>query len=125
MLNTKQYLLEFGSSMALYTAAIFFSFSFLAANPNSPWQIWISILPILPAIIATVAVIRAQVKLDELQQKVQLLSFAISFVIVGLTTFTYGFLENVGFPKIPFVWIFPFMIATWGIATPVIARLYQ
>jgi ABC-type Na+ efflux pump permease subunit len=125
MLNKKQYATEFGSSIILYTAAILFSISFLSSNPDTPWRVWVSLLPVLPALLATIAVIRALRKLDELQQKIQLMSFASSFAIVGLSTFTYGFLENVGFPHIPYVWVFPFMIATWGLATPVVARIYK
>lgn len=125
MLNKKQYIIEFGASIILYTAAIFFSISFLRSNPDTPWGVWISLLPVLPALLATLAVIRALIKLDELQQKIQLMSFASSFAIVGLSTFTYGFLENVGYPHIPYLWVFPFMIATWGLATPVIASIYK
>ncbi|WKD49273.1 hypothetical protein [Microbulbifer spongiae] len=125
MLNTKQYLIEFGLSMVLYIIAIFFSISFLVNNPHTPWKVWISLLPILPAILATIAVIRALKRLDELQQRIQMMSFAISFAIVGLITFSYGFLENAGYPHIPYVWIFPFMIATWGISTPIVASVYK
>ena len=125
MLNTKQYLIEFGLSMVLYSVAIFFSISFLVNNPDTPWSVWISLLPIIPAMLATIAVIRALNRLDELQKRIQMMSFAISFAIVGLSTFTYGFLENVGFPHIPYVWVFPFMIATWGIATPFVASVYK
>ena len=124
MLNTKQYFLEFGSSMVLYTGAIIFSISILSTHPDTPWKVWISLLPVFPAILATIAIIRALKKLDELQQRIQLMSFATSFAIVALSTFTYGFLENVGFPHIPYVWVLPFMVATWGLTTPVIARLY-
>lgn len=125
MLNKKQYIMEFGASMILYAVAIFFSISFLASNSESSWGVWISLLPVLPAILATIAVIRALKKLDELQQKIQLMSFASSFAIVGISTFTYGFLENVGFPPIPYLWVFPFMIITWGLATPIVAKSYK
>lgn len=125
MFNKKQYAIEFGASMILYTVAIFFSISFLSSNPGTPWGVWVSLLPVLPALLATIAVIRALRKIDELQQKIQLMSFACSFAIVGLSTFTYGFLENVGYPHIPYLWVFPFMIATWGLATPVVARMYK
>lgn len=125
MLHTRQYFIEFGSSMALYIVVLFFSISHLSANPDSPWTVWVSLLPVLPAGAATVALIRALRKLDELQQQIQLMSFAISFAIVGLATFTYGFLENVGFPHIPYVWVFPFMIATWGLTTPAVALAYR
>jgi len=125
MLNSKQYIIEFGSSVILYTLAIIFSISFLASNPETPWGVWVSVLPVFPAILSTIAIIRALRKLDELQQKIQLMSFAISFAIVGLSTFTYGFLENIGFPHIPYVWVFPFMIASWGLATPVVSIIYK
>ncbi|AFJ02642.1 hypothetical protein Q7C_1493 [Methylophaga frappieri] len=125
MLNSKQYLIEFGSSMALYTLAIFFSIGFLIMYPQSPWRIWVALLPVVPALMATAAIIRAVARLDELQQRIQLMSFALSFAIVGLSTFTYGFLENVGFPSIPYVWILPFMMVVWGFATPFVARMYK
>lgn len=125
MFNTKHYLLGMGLSMALYAGALFFSISFLLASPESPWKVWVSLLPVLPVLLTTVVVIRALGQLDELQQRIQLQGFATSFAVVGLATFSYGFLENVGFPHIPYVWVFPFMIATWGLSTPLIARLYK
>lgn len=125
MLTTKRYFVEFGFSMVLYVLAIAFSVSFLVSNPQSSWRVWVSLLPVLPAVLATVAVIRALKQLDELQQRIQMMSFAISFAVVGLTTFTYGFLENVGFPHLPYVWVFPFMIATWGLTTPIVAKVYR
>ncbi|MEM7692131.1 MAG: hypothetical protein AAF991_11745 [Pseudomonadota bacterium] len=125
MLNKKQYAIEFGSSMVLYSLSIFASVGFLIKHPDSPWKVWISVTPMIPAILATIAVLRALRQLDEMQRSIQMNSFAISFLIVGLVTFTYGFLENVGFPHIPFLWIFPFMIATWGICTPFVAKSYK
>jgi len=125
MSQIKQYSLEFGSSMLLYILAIFFSVSFLNNNPEHSLKVLVSVLPVLPALLATWAVIRHLGRLDEFMQRVQLMSFATSFALVGLGTFTYGFLENVGFPHIPYVWIFPMMIAVWGLTTPVIMRLYK
>lgn len=125
MLNAKQQLIEFGFSIILYAIAVFFSISFLTNNPNTSWSFWVSVIPVLPALMVTIAIIRRIFKLDELQQRIQLISFAISFAVVGLTTFTYGFLENVGVPHIPYVWIFPLMIATWGISNVIVARVYK
>jgi len=125
MLNTKQYIIEFGLAMLLYSVAIFSSVFFLVSKPDSPWVVLVALIPIVPAILAIVAVLRRLKQLDELQQRIQFMSFAISFAVVGLATFTYGFLENVGFPHIPYVWVFPFMIATWGISTHIVAREYK
>lgn len=125
MLNTKEYYKEFGISMLLYVTAIFFSVYYLKSNPDSSIKVLITLLPVIPAIMCAIAVIRALKKLDELQQKIQILSLSVSFMIVGLATFSYGFLENIGYPHIPYVWIFPFMIATWGISTRLISRQYS
>ncbi len=125
MLNTKEYYKEFGFSMLLYLIAIFFSVYYLKSNPDSSIKVLVTLLPVIPAILCALAVIRALQKLDELQLKIQILSLSISFMIVGLATFTYGFLENIGYPHIPYVWIFPFMIATWGISSKIISRQYN
>lgn len=117
--------MEFGVSIALYTVMLMISLTLLLSFSDSPWQYAIAVLPIIPAIMVTVAVLRGLKQLDEMQKHIQLMSFAISFVIVGLTTFTYGFLENTGLPHIPYVWIFPFMIVSWGLTTPLVSRLYQ
>ena len=125
MLDKKRYALEFGSSIVLYTIAVFASVSFVATHPDSTWTVWVSVTPVIPALLATIAVVRALRQLDELQRSIQMQSFAVSFSIVGLVTFTYGFLENAGFPHIPFLWIFPFMIATWGVCTPLVSLSYR
>ena len=93
--------------------------------PESVWRIPMALLPVVPMIFCIIAVIRHLATMDELQQKVQLLSFATSFAVVGLATFTYGFLENVGAPHIPYVWVFPAMIAVWGITNPLVMKRYQ
>ncbi len=125
MLNKKKYLIEFGTSIGIYSAAIFFSISFIRSHPDSPLNTWIALLPVLPTAFAICAVIRALKSLDELQQRLQGMSLMISFTLVGFGSFSYGLLENVGFPSIPTLWIFPLMIATWGLVTPMIARGYR
>jgi hypothetical protein len=62
---------------------------------------------------------------DELQQRVQLLATSFSAAVTGLVTFSYGFLENVGFPKFPTFLIFPMLIAIWGISLGYFSRKYQ
>lgn len=64
-------------------------------------------------------------RMDELQRRIQLEAFAFSFGVTGIVTFSYGLLVNVGFPPISWVWIFPLMIALWGIGAGVATRRYQ
>ena len=53
--------------------------------------------------------------MDELQRRIQLEAFAFGFGATGFVTFSYGLLTYVGFPVISWVWIFPLMVALWGI----------
>jgi hypothetical protein len=64
-------------------------------------------------------------RMDELQRRIQLEAFAFGFGVTGIVTFSYGLLVYVGFPPISWVWIFPLMIALWGIGAGVATRRYQ
>ena len=42
-----------------------------------------------------------------------------------LIPFAYGFLENAGFPQLSYIWVFPVMIALWGIGGAIALRRYR
>lgn len=123
-MNLKQYIKEFSISMFLYIIAVFFSIMYLEKHSDSSVNTIAAMLPVIPAILMVIVLIRALGKMDELQLIIQMKSFAISFLIVGLATFTYGFLENLGYPKVSLIWIFPFMISTWGLTVSFVKRSY-
>jgi hypothetical protein len=56
---------------------------------------------------------------------IQLEALAFSFALTGVLTFSYGLLAFVGFPAISWVYIFPLMIALWGVGQAVAKRRYQ
>ncbi|MCI0552584.1 MAG: hypothetical protein L0287_16660, partial [Anaerolineae bacterium] len=79
-------------------------------------------LPVFFVIVSLMRMIRDS---DELQQRVQLLAISLSAALTGLITFSYGFLENVGFPKFPTFFVFPMLILIWGISLGYFTRRYQ
>lgn len=89
------------------------------------WQVMISLSPAVPVAFVILAMLRALRDSDELQQRVQLLATAFSAALTGFITFSYGFLENVGFPKFPTFLVFPMLIAIWGISLGYFSRRYQ
>jgi hypothetical protein len=89
------------------------------------WQIIISLAPAIPVAFVILAIMRMLNDSDELQQRVQLLATSFSAAVTGLVTFSYGFLENVGFPKFPTFFIFPMLIAIWGISLGYFSRKYR
>ena len=122
----KRYFKEFGISMGFYFVLLIGSVTVLT-NFELPKaaQIAITLIPVIPTIFVIVAVMRALRDSDELQQKIQLQAVTFSAIVTGLITFTYGFLENVGFPHLPLLFIFPLMLALWGIGAGIFARNYQ
>ncbi|MDQ8953389.1 hypothetical protein RFH42_10500 [Acinetobacter rudis] len=65
------------------------------------------------------SVIRLITQLDELQRQIQLYALAFAFTGTALTTFSYGFLENIGFPHFPIFMVWPVMATLWGVGVAI------
>ena len=122
----RRYMKELFSAMAAYTLILITSLSVLKNYEFTKfWQIVISLFPAIPVAFVILAIMRLLKDSDEMQQRVQLLATSFSAAVTGLITFSYGFLENVGFPKFPTFFIFPMLIAIWGISLRYFSRKYQ
>ncbi|HCR72717.1 MAG TPA: hypothetical protein DIW23_14835 [Anaerolineae bacterium] len=122
----KRYFKEFGIAMGTYVVAVIVSTTILN-NFEFPKfaQIVITLIPVVPTIFVVVAILRALRESDELQQRIQLQAVTFSAITTGLITFSYGFLENVGFPPFPSIWILPIMFMLWGISLGYFWKKYQ
>ena len=122
----KRYTKEFVLSMGAYVIAVIASTSLLkdAEFPKAA-QITIAIAPIIPTFFVIVAILRALRDSDELIRRIQLQAVVFSAITTGLITFTYGFLENIGFPNFPTIWILPMMFALWGLSLGYFNQSYQ
>lgn len=89
------------------------------------WQVVISLSPAVPVAFVILAMLRALRDSDELQQRVQLLATSFSAALTGFVTFSYGFLENIGFPEFPTFLVFPMLVAFWGISLGYFNKRYQ
>jgi hypothetical protein len=61
------------------------------------------------------AIIRHVSRIDEYQRLRMLESFSIAMAITGAVTFTYGFLETAGFPKVSMFSVWIVMGVSWGL----------
>jgi ABC-type transport system involved in cytochrome bd biosynthesis fused ATPase/permease subunit len=122
----KRYYKEFFISMTFYVILLIASIMCIE-NFNLPQAIKIIVvlIPVIPTIFVIIAIMRALQDSDELQQKVQLNAITFSAITTGLITFSYGFLENIGFPSFPTIWILPIMFFLWGISLGYFWRKYQ
>jgi branched-subunit amino acid permease len=125
---TKRYLREFIYSMIAYVLTLIPSI--LAVNslkdyPFTPARVLVALTPVVPVAFMVYFFIRYLNNIDELQQRIQLLSIGFAAGTTGLLAFSYGFLENVGFPRISLLWVFPILILLWGLGQAYISRRYQ
>ena len=112
----RRYMREFFLAMGIYVVFLLTSVTLLNKYDFARgWQIVISLAPALPVVFVMIAIMRLLVDSDELQQRVNLMATTFAAVLTGLITFSYGFLENVGFPKLPTFAIFPMLFVFWGI----------
>lgn len=122
----KKYTRDFTLAMVLYSVAIFASIP-IAKDPaySQLLRALAALSPIIPSLMALRALIVFYRTMDELWQKVHSEAAITSFLITGMVSFSYGLLENAGFPNMPFTVIFPFSIAVWGLALPIVSRRYK
>lgn len=113
----KRYLVEFGSSMFAYAVVLIAAVEVIQRFPHAAWRIPVAVAPVIPICFALWAFLRALGRMDELQRRIQLNAIGIGFGATGIVTFTYGFLELVGFPMMSYLWVLPMMAVFWGIGT--------
>jgi hypothetical protein len=122
----KRYFKEFGISMGFYVIAVIVSTTILNTFefPQIA-QIIITLIPVIPTIFVVISIMRALNDSDELQKRIQLQAVTFSAITNGLITFSYGFLENIGFPSFPTIWVLPIMFFLWGVSLGYFWKKYQ
>ena len=101
----KRYYIEMGVAITLYTVLLLVSVILLKDHQEMAMalKIVITLLPVIPAGLMCWAVVRNMRTLDEMHLRIQYEALGFAFAASALLTFTYGFLENVGFPHVSWV----------------------
>lgn len=122
----KIYTRDFGISMVLYVAAVF-GINMVPGIEEMPmWQATIiALVPTLPILLAVKASLKFHKSMDELQKQIAMESTTVAFLTVGLGSFSYGFLQGVGFPRLDVIWIFPLLVIVQGVAHAFVQRKYK
>lgn len=95
--------------LAAYAGMLIFSQWLLSNGIEArPARILIALSPMLPAAFICWVIVHSLRNLDEMQRQLQYEALAISFMGTAFITFSYGFLEGVGFPKLS-------MFSVWGL----------
>lgn len=119
----KRYAMEMLGCFVAYTVLLVLSLRLLAHGvDDQTLRIVITLLPVIPAAIICWVVLRMLFRVDEMQRKLQFEALAFAFAGTGLITLGYGFLENVGLPRLSMFAVWPLMAALWVLGG-VIGRL--
>lgn len=122
----RRYMRELLIAMSVYIVILIASISILERTELPKiWRVVITLLPAIPVAVVILAIMRMLIDSDELQQRIQLFATAFSAALTGFITFSYGFLENVGFPKFSTFLVFPMLILFWGLSLGYFTRRYQ
>lgn len=116
-MNKSRAVLELVLAITFYVVILIISLKALTHIENQSLKVLVSLLPVLPVILVIWVIIRQFIRFDELQRKIQLQALAISFLGTAFLSFSYGFLENIGFPKLTMFIVWPMMGTFWSMST--------
>ncbi|SHN27876.1 hypothetical protein [Rhizobacter sp. OV335] len=122
----RRYLFELGAAMLAYGLVLCSSIFLLKTGYfEGPSATLVALLPTLPCIAACWAILRQFRRLDELQMRVQLEALGFAFAGTALLTFSYGFLEGVGWRPLSMFTVWPLMAVLWVVGGLIAARRYR
>lgn len=99
--------------LILYIGTLAFAMQWLAANPNTGWRYVVALAPMLPGIWMALGMLRAMVRLDELERRILLEAAAGSFAITLLLMLSMGLLGFAGLAQLNGVYIAGLMAMLW------------
>ena len=108
------YLIEMFSGLAIYMLLLVAALRYAPGVADPALRTAFMVSPMIGFGLALWAIVRQFVRMDEYMHLRQLQAIAIAAAVTAGWTFTYGFLENVGYPKLSMFTVWPVMGAVWG-----------
>lgn len=109
------YYRELGLSMLVYIVLLFGAIKLGRPMPDGALRTAILVMPIIGFLLAIWAIARHLRRSDEYMRQNMLETFAIGAALTAAVTFTYGFLETAGFPRISMFAVWPIMGSSWAL----------
>jgi len=110
-----RYFIEMLGGFFLYALILVISIDVGRPMPKGIGRTLILVSPMIPFLLVVWVVVRQIRRLDEYQRLVTLENIAIAAGVTAGWTFTYGFLENAGFPLLSMFNVWPIMGFVWAI----------
>ena len=112
-------------ALGFYVVVLVLSIEAISKFHLGWWRIPVALAPVLPCLLVVRAMLAFFSRCDELQIRIHLQSLAFAFAGTAILTLTYGFLQNVGFPDVNWVWVWPIMGSLWMVGQLIAKRKYQ
>ena len=114
-MNRLKCLLDVLIPMTIYAALLLPSLQFLKAHPEPPWRVPVAIVPVVPIAFIVLNSVRRVRQMDELQKRKYLEAGAFAYPAMIVLSITYGFLQNVGFPAVNWMYVGVAMFLLFGV----------
>jgi len=122
-----RYYLELGAALIIYMLVLTASLIASQYLMDAPIVLRsaVALMPVIPAGLMCWAIVRNMRRMDEMHLRIQFEALGFAFAASALLTFSYGFLENVGAPHIPWTCVWPVMGLMWIVGLQIARRRYQ
>ena len=125
-MKSRQYVKEMVTTFVVYGVVLVGSIELLThVDVARPWRDLIALSPMLPAAATAWVVLRELRRMDELQRRIQLEALGFSFAGTAILTFSYGFLEGLGYPRLSMFAVWPILAVLWCIGLALARRRYR
>lgn len=125
-MSKTRYLIELGSCLGVYMLAVLVSMLLLDHGiATGIWRPIAALIPMVPGVGLCWAIVRQFGRMDELQRRIQFEALGFAFAGTAILTFSYGFLETVGFAKISMFSVWSIMGVLWALGMALARRRYR
>ena len=111
---------ELLTAIAVYVVLLFASIRYGRPLDDGPLRTAVLLAPMIGFAMMIRAIARHVARVDEYQRMRLLETLALAFGITGAVTFSYGFLETAGFPKVTMFSVWMVMGVSWGVASAIL-----
>lgn len=115
----KAYLRELGGSLAVYMLLLMASIRFGRPMEEGVLRTVVLLSPMIGFCLALWAITRHLNRIDEYMRRILLESVALGAALTAGLTFTYGFLETAGYPKLSMFSVWMVLCGSTGLVTAV------
>ena len=113
----RKYNLELAGAFTLYAAVLIASIAYAGPMPPGTTRTLLLLSPIGPTLLTGWVIFRQFRRMDEFVRLRSLENMAVANSLVALASFSYGFLENAGFPKLSMFWVWGAMGTGWALVS--------